>query len=53
MSTLNWIGKEAVVEPRRAVSFRLLESVLELSCGPADAGSPIVAIPQPGNGKSR
>lgn len=37
MPTLNWIGKEAVVKHHKAVPFRLLEPVPELSCGP-DAG---------------
>jgi hypothetical protein len=36
MPTLNWIGKEAVVSHHKAVPFRLLESVPQLSCGPLD-----------------
>ncbi len=36
MPTLNWIGKEAVVKHHKAVPFRLLESVPNLSCGPND-----------------
>jgi site-specific DNA-methyltransferase (adenine-specific)/adenine-specific DNA-methyltransferase len=42
MPTLNWIGKEAVVKHHRAVPFRLLEPVPELSCGAADSGNLIV-----------
>ncbi|HBP5584191.1 TPA: site-specific DNA-methyltransferase [Pseudomonas aeruginosa] len=33
MPTLNWIGKEAVVKHHKDVPFRLLEPVVELSCG--------------------
>ena len=42
MPTLNWIGKEAVVKHHKDVPFRLLESVADLSCGPADSGNLIV-----------
>jgi adenine-specific DNA-methyltransferase len=42
MPTLNWIGKEAVVKHHKAVPFRLLEPVPELSCGPVDSGNLIV-----------
>ena len=39
MPVLNWIGKDAVVRHHKDVPFRLLEPVLELSCGDADAGT--------------
>ena len=39
MPTLNWIGKEAVVKHHKDVPFRLLETVAELSCGPAQGKS--------------
>ncbi len=42
MPSLNWIGKEAVVKHHKDVPFRMLEPVLELSCGPADCGNLIV-----------
>ncbi len=42
MPTLNWIGKEAVVEHHKDVPFRLLKPVAGLSCGPADSGNLIV-----------
>lgn len=42
MPTLNWIGKEAVAKHHKAVPFRLLEPVPELSCGPADSVNLIV-----------
>ncbi len=42
MPTLNWIGKEAVVKHHKEVPLRLLEPVLDLSCGPADTGNLIV-----------
>lgn len=42
MPTLNWIGKEAVVKHHKAVPFRLLEPVPELSCGSADSGNMMV-----------
>ncbi|MBF0657584.1 site-specific DNA-methyltransferase [Psychrobacter sp. NG25] len=42
MPTLNWIGKEAVEKHHKAVPFRLLEPVEELSCGDADSGNLIV-----------
>ena len=42
MPTLNWIGKEAVVKHHKDVPFRLLESVPELCCGPAEDGNLIV-----------
>ncbi|MDS4028196.1 MAG: site-specific DNA-methyltransferase [Candidatus Contendobacter sp.] len=42
MPTLNWIGKNAVVNHHKDVPFRLLESAPELSCGTADSGNLIV-----------
>ena len=42
MPTLNWIGKEAVIKHHKAVPFRLVEPVQELSCGEADSGNLIV-----------
>ncbi|HRY14539.1 MAG: site-specific DNA-methyltransferase [Candidatus Competibacteraceae bacterium] len=42
MPTLNWIGKEAVVKHHKEAPFRLLEPVLEFSCGPANSGNLIV-----------
>lgn len=39
MPTLNWIGKQAVVKHHRAVPFRLLEPIAELSHpSPASGG---------------
>ena len=38
MPTLNWIGKDAVVEHHRRVSLRLLECDRELSPGKATLG---------------
>jgi adenine-specific DNA-methyltransferase len=42
MTTLNWIGKEAVVKHHKEVPFRLLETVPELSCGDASSGNLMV-----------
>lgn len=42
MPTLNWIGKEAVVKHHKDVPFRLLEPVIEFSCGDADSGNLLV-----------
>ncbi|MCY9811868.1 site-specific DNA-methyltransferase [Aeromonas caviae] len=45
MPTLNWIGKEAVIKHHKAVPFRLVEPVVEHSCGDnhgADSGNLIV-----------
>lgn len=42
MPTLNWIGKEAVIKHHKAVPFRLVEPIEELSCGEADGGNLIV-----------
>ncbi len=42
MPTLNWIGKNAVVNHHKDVPFRLLEPVPELSCGTADSDNLIV-----------
>jgi len=33
MPTLNWIGKEAVVNHHQQVPFHLLKDVPELACG--------------------
>lgn len=42
MPTLNWIGKEAVVNHHRQVPFRLLRDVPSLSCGDPGSGNLIV-----------
>ena len=42
MPTLNWIGKEAVVEHHRHVPTRLLECDAELSAGDPDAENLLV-----------
>jgi hypothetical protein len=42
MPTLNWIGKEAVVNHHRQVPFHLLKDVPELSCGDPGSGNLIV-----------
>ncbi len=42
MPTLNWIGKEAVVNHHRQVPFRLLKDVPELGCGRPGEGNLIV-----------
>jgi adenine-specific DNA-methyltransferase len=42
MPTLNWIGKEAVVEHHRHVPTRLLECDLDLSAGDPDAENLLV-----------
>jgi site-specific DNA-methyltransferase (adenine-specific)/adenine-specific DNA-methyltransferase len=42
MPTLNWIGKQAVIKHHQNVPFRLLEPVVELSCGDAASGNLIV-----------
>ena len=42
MPTLNWIGKDAVVNHHRQVPFHLLEDVPELSCGAPGEGNLIV-----------
>jgi DNA modification methylase len=42
MPTLNWIGKEAVVNHHLTVPFRLLKDVPELSCGDPGSGNLIV-----------
>jgi len=42
MPTLNWIGKEAVVNHHRHVPFHLLKDVPELSCGDPGSGNLIV-----------
>ncbi len=42
MPTLNWIGKQAVVQHHKEVPFRLIEPDAELSCGAADSGNLIV-----------
>src|SRR4051812_31932701 len=42
MPTLNWIGKEAVVNHHRQVPFRLLRDVPSLSCGDPGSGNLLV-----------
>ncbi len=42
MPTLNWIGKEAVVNHLQQVPFHLLKDVPELSCGNPGEGNLIV-----------
>lgn len=42
MPTLNWIGKDAVVNHHLTVPFRLLKDVTELSCGDPGSGNLIV-----------
>lgn len=42
MPTLNWIGKEAVVNHHRQVPFHLLKDVPELACGKPGDGNLIV-----------
>jgi adenine-specific DNA-methyltransferase len=42
MPTLNWIGKQAVVNHHREVPFHLLKDVPELSCGEPGSGNLIV-----------
>ena len=42
MPTLNWIGKEAVVNHHRQVPFHLLKDVQDLSCGEPGDGNLIV-----------
>jgi len=42
MPTLNWIGKEAVINHYQHVPFHLLKDVTELSCGEPGSGNLIV-----------
>ena len=42
MPTLNWIGKEAVVNHHHQVPFRLLKDVPDLACGQPGDGNLIV-----------
>lgn len=42
MPTLNWIGKDAVVNHHLTVPFRLLKDVPELACGDPGSGNLIV-----------
>lgn len=42
MPTLNWIGKEAVVNHHREVPFHLLKDIPDLACGDAGSGNLIV-----------
>ena len=42
MPTLNWIGKEAVVNHHQQVPFHLLKDVPDLSCGDPGSGNLIV-----------
>ena len=43
MPTLNWIGKEAVVNHHLQVPFHLLKDVPDLSCGDPDSGIQLAA----------
>ena len=42
MQTLNWIGKETVVNHHQQVPFHLLKDVPELACGEPGDGNLIV-----------
>lgn len=42
MPTLNWIGKDAVINHHHEVEFRLLKDVPELGCGDPGTGNLIV-----------
>src|SRR5512137_1663076 len=42
MPTLNWIGKEAVVNHHQHVPFHLLKDVPDLACGDPGSGNLIV-----------
>ena len=42
MPTLNWIGKEAVVNHHQQVPFHLLKDAPDLSCGDPGSGNLIV-----------
>ena len=42
MPTLNWIGKDAVINHHHEVKFRLLKDVPELGCGDPGTGNLIV-----------
>ena len=42
MPTLNWIGKDAVINHHLEVPFRLLKDVPELGCGDPGSGNLIV-----------
>lgn len=42
MPTLNWIGKDAVVNHHHQVPFRLLKDEPDLGCGEPGAGNRIV-----------
>ena len=42
MPTLNWIGKEAVVNHHQQVPFHLLKDVPDLACGDPGSGKPSV-----------
>jgi hypothetical protein len=42
MPTLNWIGKEAVVNHHLEVPFHLLKDVPDLACGDPGSGNLIV-----------
>ena len=42
MPTLNWIGKEAVEKHHKEVPYRILEPVVELSCGDEQSGNLLV-----------
>ena len=42
MPTLNWTGKEAVEKHYKDVPYRLLEPIVELSCGHTQSGNLLV-----------
>ncbi len=42
MPTLNWIGKDAVINHHLEVPFRLWKDVPDLACGDPGTGNPIV-----------
>src|SRR3990172_2109515 len=42
MPTLDWIGRQAVVNHHRQVPYRLLQADPALSAGDPDAGNPLV-----------
>jgi adenine-specific DNA-methyltransferase len=48
MPTLNWIGKDAVVNHHHQVPFRLLKDVPELACGDPGSGNLVVQGDNPG-----
>jgi len=48
MPTLDWIGKQAVVNHHREVPYRLLRCDEQLSAGDPEAGNLLVRGGQPG-----